>query len=278
MIPFRKPTKTSPKDSTLPLRKQGSLGAVRPAAKWITTLLWITAFGTFIWGGIVDAIKDRVDGVWADNALHRGSWIDFGFDTYALHEASYVVYFNSIAISLAIQLISTFSLHCTELLVNATRDEKTRRRAANLKGKGAMISRGAIKEACTSWETISLFIIKTAVHWAFGESPSVSFSAQGTSEFLMWPNALFVLGAMMIVAAVFSTFLCYRRYSGPQPAAYGHLQTIVNFIDEWGPDGRPLYWGDKGPVAWGAGWEVRHAGTAGEASAVAPIRMDARYT
>lgn len=51
----------------------------------------------------------------------------------------------------------------------------------------------------------------------------------------------------MIALAVFSaffTFLATRRPRNPQPATYGHIQTLANLIDNWPPNMR-MWWGHK---------------------------------
>ena len=55
---------------------------------------------------------------------------------------------------------------------------------------------------------------------------------------------------MAIFAALF-TYAARRRPFGPQPASYGHIQTLVNLIDEYPgplPSERVLYWGHKNSV------------------------------
>ena len=59
----------------------------------------------------------------------------------------------------------------------------------------------------------------------------------------------------MILVALFTTFLCFQKPKGPQPATFGHIQTLVDRIDVWG---EPLYLGDKGP---GSAFGHRDAGT-----------------
>jgi hypothetical protein len=46
------------------------------------------------------------------------------------------------------------------------------------------------------------------------------------------------------------------RPKGFQPAAYGHVQTLTDLIDNWSKN---MYWGHK---SWGEDW-VAHAGTCG---------------
>lgn len=59
--------------------------------------------------------------------------------------------------------------------------------------------------------------------------------------------------------ALFTTLLVQHKPKGPQPATYGHLQTLCDLIDAW-PERveQTFFWGDK---ADGTGDEVRHAGT-----------------
>src|SRR5258708_39056469 len=44
------------------------------------------------------------------------------------------------------------------------------------------------------------------------------------------------------IFACFFTLVTLRRPRGPQPAAYGHLQTLANLVDEWSP---VMWWGHK---------------------------------
>ncbi|KAK3174149.1 hypothetical protein OEA41_001393 [Lepraria neglecta] len=55
------------------------------------------------------------------------------------------------------------------------------------------------------------------------------------------------------------------------PAAWGHLQTLADLIDDWG-DGQveKLYWGDKGQNSDG----TRHAGTSNDVMAVGEIYLE----
>lgn len=73
--------------------------------------------------------------------------------------------------------------------------------------------------------------------------------------FLMHNRALAYMG-VAVGSVVFSTVLAFWK-NGGQPAAFGHLQTLADLIDDWGvrEDGR-FWWGDKGGMG-----GVRHAGT-----------------
>ncbi len=52
---------------------------------------------------------------------------------------------------------------------------------------------------------------------------------------------------MAIALLVFSacmTYLAIHKPKGPQPAAYGHIQTLANLIDDWNPSMK-MWWGHK---------------------------------
>ena len=70
--------------------------------------------------------------------------------------------------------------------------------------------------------------------------------------------------------AAFTTYLCYKRPKGPQPATFGHVQTLVDLVDEWY---LLMFWGDKGLRE--EGDEIRHAGTANVA--LEPVLLDSLY-
>jgi hypothetical protein len=46
----------------------------------------------------------------------------------------------------------------------------------------------------------------------------------------------------LLIFACFFTIVALFRPRGPQPAAYGHLQTLANLVDEWSP---VMWWGHK---------------------------------
>lgn len=47
---------------------------------------------------------------------------------------------------------------------------------------------------------------------------------------------------MLLIFSLTLTVVVLRQPKGPQPAAYGHVQTLANLIDEWSPT---MWWGHK---------------------------------
>jgi hypothetical protein len=60
------------------------------------------------------------------------------------------------------------------------------------------------------------------------------------------------LSAALLLLAAGNTYIATRQPRGCQPAAYGHLQTLADLIDDWSP---VMWWGHKGD-----GIPICHAG------------------
>jgi hypothetical protein len=177
----------------------------------------------------------------------------------------------------AIQCTQTIGLHCIELIVNMSRDEATWRQAY-LRSRGASLASHGFVEASSSLPNLVLFSSKAILHWLLGQCLMVSFiysgSSQGNYSFDMVYMRVFIYGCIVTVLAIFTTYLVVRRPHGPQPAAWGHFQTLADLIDDWSldPVGR-LWWGDKGVSDDG----IRHAGTSMRREELGDIMMDAVY-
>ncbi|KAL8827183.1 MAG: hypothetical protein Q9170_007112 [Blastenia crenularia] len=161
----------------------------------------------------------------------------------------------------------TLTLHLTELVVNISRDEQTWRLAAHNGAQRSSGMLGSLKSAACNWKTVFLFLLKSVAYWMF----SLAINSDGGRVYMSWVGILVLLAGASVVAA-FGTFLAWTRPSGPQPATFGHIQTLANLIDEWYEEAERIWWGDKGVVGRGdcavgkgrdADWEkVRHAGVA----------------
>lgn len=239
------------------------------------------------------------------SVLHQGKALAWTTNRTSSPHFRWTVVLVGMAFTFITQPSFTFALHFTELLVNATRDERLWRKASthlearlrfvkehNDNGRadaigsrmkrvktinGASIDSNAIKDAFMAWETILLFIFRLLIHWAFGESVRVSYNRDGSLSIVMWANCLFLLLAFMFGVALFGTSLCFKRPPGPQPVACGHMRTLNNLVDDWRNEHEEIYRGDKGHIGWDEDGEIRRAGTAGKCEGVGLIRMEARY-
>ncbi|GAQ09334.1 hypothetical protein ALT_6655 [Aspergillus lentulus] len=207
-----------------------------------------------------------------------------------------------------IQASQTVSLHCLELLVSLSRDEGIWRQAYSetREAPGTQLATNPFRAAVSSWENAVLFIAKAVLHWIIGQSliPSVTMedskdiakdieslasipvedlsahvehlSLKRGFQFDMVYSRLIIYATLAVLVATFATYLALRRRRGRQPAALGHLSTLVDLVDDWKTDqGGRMWWGDKTPEL-DAG-QVRHAGTCWDKTVLGPICTTARY-
>ncbi|KAI9779640.1 MAG: hypothetical protein M1839_007305, partial [Geoglossum umbratile] len=185
--------------------------------------------------------------------------------------ASNVNLFCSFLLSAALQTVSTMVLHLAELLVNISRDEAIWR-AANT-SKGAAINPGALKSAASSWQCLVLFSLKPLTQWLYG-SVGITIDLTGFINFCFNAIPLFTVAGIMLTLLSFGEYLARSKYPGPQPAAFGHLQTLVDLIDDWGS-------GKDGKLFWGSHLESLNGigifGTSSTRSAVQPVHIGQLY-
>lgn len=290
-----------PSAPNLPKSQQVSAWSAFPAIRHEIRCLWLLFVATFAWflavlipiNVIWHKCQAGGDCSWTDGMYFGPSWallpdtsgitslvtINF-FDKGIAKQASFAF---SILIILAIQVVLTMTLSSTDILVNLSRDEDTWRQAyrpsfvlssqppsSSSSSASCYTPHNALRATLTSPQTLLLLFLKPLLHWLFG---------LGMTIYLDWgifmrPPQILYLSMGVLVLAVFETWLCVRRPKGPQPATYGHLQTLVDLVDEWGEGGR-IYWGHKGVLGMVAGQWVCHAGTAGRE--LRRVNMRERY-
>jgi len=103
----------------------------------------------------------------------------------------------------------------------------------------------------------------------------------------MWyPVQILNFSLALGVFTVILTLLALWRPRGPQPATYGHIQTLANLIDEWPAEGqKQIYWGHKGLYEpgcdedmssdWDVGEKWCHTGTSSEP--LGTVKINALY-
>lgn len=272
-----------PSTSRRPQLRQPRLLNLR-VTKLILVFAWVLALAVWGWfAGLVKIItRDYAQDfrwLWEDVESDYTLTLDMGGETnvsvaMGMEPPSFnVQVFLAILFLCALQGFQAIGLHCVELLVNLDRDEKLWRAASG--PKGAALKSLPLLAALKNWENCLLFALKPALHWLMGASIFPTFGEYGFS-FQMSYSRLLVYGVGCVVAASFATFLAARRPRGYQPATWGHLQTIINCVDEWSEE---MWWGDKGELdkAEEDGACCRHAGFASNRCDVAEIRGDALY-
>ncbi|KAG0704290.1 hypothetical protein DFH29DRAFT_849312 [Suillus ampliporus] len=136
----------------------------------------------------------------------------------------------------------TLGLHCSELITNVIRDERHWRCATGRKGLRSATN--PLKSVFANPLCLILFIAKPALHWMFGLAFTSNTGDANTRRvsFLMYTTQIWNLCIALAIFASFFTLVSLSQPRGPQPAAYGHLQTLANLVDEWSP---VMWWGHK---------------------------------
>ena len=137
------------------------------------------------------------------------------------------------------QAFLTLGLHCLDLLVSISIDEDIWRTTASARGYNPKFN--SILNMAKSWKYVVIFVCKPVVHWLYGLSMTATFNA----DIVMRPAQLLYLSIFVLVIAGGATLVARRGRSGPQPVTFGHIQTIVDLVDEWVEWDSDLHWGHK---------------------------------
>jgi len=257
-----------------PSEIQPSAWHAHPSIRKVVIFLWVIVAACAGWAALVMYIWDKTAYSSSDlvygfgNALTLQTWSFFPNGQYIEYDSSGVMLFSWVNMA-AIQGPLTLGLHCSELIANVIRDEKQWRCAT---GKNGLITAtNPVKTIFAHPICLILFVAKPFLHWMFGLAFNLSDYAQngqlnGLSVY-MYTAQIWNLCIALFIFACFFTFVALRRPHGPQPAAYGHLQTLANLVDEWSP---VMWWGHKED-----GIPYCHAGTSDHP--LPDVKMDCVY-
>jgi hypothetical protein len=276
---------------TQPSPIQPGARSANRSALYISILAWILACLIFVWTLVlVVSCRNFVSHsgnqfrystawtiVWA-TPTQMANTETISMNTQPSHDLSFASQIIlGILLTCVIQCTQTISLHSIELIVNMSRDETTWRNAY-IHSKGASLASHGFVAASSSFPNLILFSSKAVLHWLIGQCLMASFTYWGNSKgsynFDLIYMRVFIYGCAVTALAIFTTYLVVRRPKGPQPAAWGHFQTLADLIDDWSldPAGK-IWWGDKGVSDDG----IRHAGTSMRKEELGDIVMDAVY-
>ncbi|KAG1881519.1 hypothetical protein C8R48DRAFT_766540 [Suillus tomentosus] len=251
-----------------PSKTQPSAWRAHTSIRKVVIFLWVVVVAYAGWAVLVSYVRIS----YHSSQIHTWSFSqpqDISI-LYGLPGADLLVWillFINIAV---IQGPLTMVLHCSELIANVIRDESQWRCAT--KKKGLRPTMNPLKSIFSYPICLILFAVKPFLHWMFGLSITVSTDAvdgtlHGQLQVLMFEAQIWNLCIALFIFACFFTLIALRRPRGPQPAAYGHLQTLANLIDS--PLSHVIWWGHKadGPVC--------HAGTSDHE--LQGVKMDCDY-
>ena len=279
-----------------PCTRQQNASRANSSVRYVVAFTWLLAFLAVLWSIAIALIARHTQNLIADTPAWEfipfwgdsSTDVPFAMSPWVNNSNSsninypfglqYVLAFLFVCV---IQGAQTLGLHCVELVVNTSRDEglwskASIFRAGKLRPKsGPPLTSKAFASAALSWENATLCIFKAALHWLIGLSliPSVNDDPLKYFEFDMNYPPLIIYVLLAIAFAIFATYLSFRRPYGEQPAAWGHIQTLADLVDDWGSGKDKLWWGDKGVTVDG----IRHAGTGPRRETLGMIKMDALY-
>ncbi|KAG1811126.1 uncharacterized protein BJ212DRAFT_1483797 [Suillus subaureus] len=273
-----------------PSEIQPSAWHAHPSIRKVVIFLWVIVAACAGWAALVMYMWNNYSEEWGGLSSNGIQYPIPGVDL----EVWILLYVNMAAI----QGPLTLGLHCSELIANVIRDERQWRYASTRK-KGLTTATNPVKMISSHPICLILFVAKPFLHWMFGLA--INLGTESTvhpirPDYLISPDyltgtdntvgtssavdgQLAGLGVSMFTAQVwnlcialfifacFFTFVALRRPRGPQPAAYGHLQTLANLVDEWSP---VMWWGHKED-----GIPYCHAGTSDHP--LPKVKMDCVY-
>ncbi|OAX33006.1 hypothetical protein K503DRAFT_804736 [Rhizopogon vinicolor AM-OR11-026] len=258
-----------------PSKIQASAWLAHPSIRKVIICLWGLVVTCVGWPGAVAYFGPKYSGLFSNTVtLSETPWTFLPIEAGIVNSFVYFYpqtgnftvlgWFQFCIILMVVQGLLTLGLHCSELVANVFRDERYWRCATGRKG---------LRMARSPPNLVGLvvFVAKAALHWMY----SLSFIVTGTAKDLelsdltitMLTVQIFNLSIALFIFASFFTLVALHRPRGPQPAAYGHLQTLANLVDEWSP---VMWWGHKED-----GIPYCHAGTSDHP--LPPVEMDCVY-
>ncbi|KAG1902879.1 uncharacterized protein F5891DRAFT_1186016 [Suillus fuscotomentosus] len=257
-----------------PPETQPSTWHAHPSIRKVVIFLWVIVAAYTGWAALAMYISNRFSAgsgsvpltlqTWSFFQNWDGDFLTYGLPSGNLH--GWILLFVSIA---GVQGPLTLGLHCSELIANVIRDERQWRCAT--RSQGLRVAANPLKHIFTHPLYLILFVAKPFLHWMFGLSFDIrTYAINDTLGFLsisMFTAQIWNLCIALFIFASFFTFVTLRRPHSPQPAAYGHLQTLANLVDEWSP---VMWWGHKED-----GIPYCHAGTSDHP--LPDVKMDCVY-
>ncbi|KAG2153853.1 hypothetical protein DEU56DRAFT_771314 [Suillus clintonianus] len=268
-----------------PSETQPSVWHAHPSIRKVIISLWCLVVACAGWGVLILHIYDTYEGY--TSQITWKSWTFFPDDQnfsygfgYSMEGAGgggvewWILTYVNLAV---IQGPLTLCLHCSELIANVIRDEGHWRCATGRKG---ITSVNPLKSIFANPLCLALFVAKPILrkslapsfrYWIFGLCFVLIAGVDPTYGvnivIYMYSMQILNLCIVLFVFACFFTLVALRQRRGPQPATYGHLQTLANLVDEWSP---VMWWGHKED-----GIPYCHAGMSGQP--LPAVKMDCVY-
>ncbi|KAG2033203.1 hypothetical protein BDR03DRAFT_968241, partial [Suillus americanus] len=211
-----------------PSEIQPSAWHAHPSIRKVVISLWAIVAACAGWAALIMYIWDTSTSMklYSPYALTLQTWSFFS--DWQNSQLNFIFYDMPV-----IQGPLTLGLHCSELIANAIRDERQWRCATGR--KGLRTATNPVKAIFTHPICLILFVAKPFLHWMFGLSLATSAVAYDEKlielSVIMCTAQIWNSCIALFIFACFFTFVALHRPRGPQPAAYGHVQTLANLED-----------------------------------------------
>ncbi|EIW81688.1 hypothetical protein CONPUDRAFT_152606 [Coniophora puteana RWD-64-598 SS2] len=150
----------------------------------------------------------------------------------------------------AVQGFLAVTLHQAGVVASSMWDEQVWRSAGGRKGTAMEPN---ILAPIVAPINLILMLSKPALHFMMSRANSITIvssdSTSSSRRIAIYFNGdqYTILATIILLLTLLLNYLMLRPPRGPQPAAYGHFQTLANLIDVWPADGQDsMYWGHKG--------------------------------
>ncbi|KAG2147820.1 uncharacterized protein EDB93DRAFT_1085305 [Suillus bovinus] len=211
-----------------------------PSIRKVNISLWVIVAACAGWAALTMYICDRLYGplpilqIWSFFQNEDSPLVTY-LIPYNNDVEGWTLLFVNIAV---VQAPLTLGLHCSELIVNVIRDEKQWRCAT--RSKGLTVATNPLKSIFTDPICLILFVAKPFLRESLCLEflpvlPSPIFDDHRLDVWAFVHLELMYCALHICLFLHFHRIMALRRPSGPQPAAYGHLQTLADLVDEWSP-------------------------------------------
>ncbi|KAH7916722.1 hypothetical protein BJ138DRAFT_1074648 [Hygrophoropsis aurantiaca] len=263
-----------------PAQRQPSAWRAHRSVRKVVITLWVLVLACLVWGGVTYHLQsayavEHPETQYSESLAFfpnpQSRAYVFGPGTGVGPQTLEPMWALSLLTLMVVQSVLAVGLHCSELIVNIIRDEQLWRRATKPQGTKPMTN--PLTGTLGNWLNVFLLVAKSLLHWMFGltltfqSAPCGVGSTETCPRLSMYTVQIWYLAIALFVFALGMTIVALRRPHGPQPAAYGHIQTLANLVDEWYPT---MWWGHKEDGA-----PYCHAGTSDHP--LPPVKMNRIY-
>ncbi|THU98977.1 hypothetical protein K435DRAFT_513924 [Dendrothele bispora CBS 962.96] len=264
-------------------RFRDSQGAVRPenfqVSPWDThpifrvliTRIWVMIGVGFYWGILMFSIVESGSPgtfrgkSWLPVAEPANSTSSSGTNVFTLSWNGVAPSFGlfwGIAVIVGFQGgIITTAMTCAQTILDLVCDQRLWEELYDVNGSDPKPH--MLKKFTVCSHSYVIHLADPFFHWGFGLV--VGLSANKGLQIL--PVPIFWVSVAGVAGAIYVTYVLKVKIKTSLPATFGHLQTMVDLIDEWH---EKMYWGDKS-----IGYQQGHAGTSSSPYRVVRI-MDSK--